>query len=88
MGLFRFLFSKRKCLVYTAFGHRMYFDAVNRFREHGIPYDTSLRVNANAHSAVAYSDNPQTRNASVDNSQYDFYVEKEYEYRAKQALNS
>lgn len=87
MGLFRFLFFKRKCLVYTAFGNKMYGEAVNRLAAHGVPYDTVSRVSANAHSGVNFGSSPNFNNFQTSPSQYDFYVAKEDEYRAQQALH-
>ncbi|TWT01589.1 hypothetical protein [Planomicrobium sp. CPCC 101079] len=86
MGLLRFLFFKRKCLVYTAFGNKMYLEAANKFTEHGIPYDTVIRGNANVQSALNGA-SPSFNNFKASPSQYDFYVAKEDEYRAQQALH-
>ncbi|PSL41581.1 hypothetical protein B0H99_102265 [Planomicrobium soli] len=86
MGLIRFLFFKRKCLVHSAFGNKMYFEATNKLNNHGVPYDAVSRLSANSQSAfggstssfVSFKESP---------TQYDFYVAKEDEYRAQQALH-
>lgn len=87
MGLIRWLFFKRKHLVYTAFGDDMYYKAVGRFSSHGIAYDTVLRVNANVYGTEGHIGTPQMRNAQANTAQYDFYTAKEDEHRAQQALH-
>ena len=47
MGLFRMLFSKYKCLVYTAFGNENYYKVVNNLKEYGVSYETVSIRNAN-----------------------------------------
>ena len=86
MGLFRFLFFEKKCLIHTAFGNEMYFRAANSLSEHGVSYDAVRKMNANTFGTVG-SDIPYVRNATVNNAQYDFYVKKEDEHRAHQALH-
>ncbi len=86
MGLFRFLFFERKCLVYSTFGNKMYMETVNKLAEHGVAYDVVIRGNANVHSAVNGS-SPSFNNFKASPSQFDFYVAKEDEYRAQQALH-
>lgn len=85
MGLFRFLFLEKKCLVHTAFGNEKYFKAANQLQADGVSFDTVRKMNANTFGTVG-SDIPYVRNATVDNAQYDFYVKKDDEYRALQAL--
>lgn len=86
MGLFRFLFYKKKCLVHTAFGNEMYFRASNQLRNHDVSFDSVRKINANVYGNAGLSDMPFVRNAVAANSQYDFYVAKEDEHRAYQAL--
>lgn len=85
MGLFRFLFFEKKCLVHTAFGHDMYFRAADQLQTHGVSFDAVRKINASAFGSTG-SDIPFVRAAETNNAQYDFYVKKEDEHRAHQAL--
>ncbi|UCZ53469.1 hypothetical protein LGQ02_01315 [Bacillus shivajii] len=64
MGLFRFLFSKYKCLVHTAFGKEKYFNVVSKLKEEGIPYQTGIKSNPNTYQNIGHN----------DYAQYDIYV--------------
>ena len=90
MGLIRFLFMKKKCLVHTAFGNEPYFNAANKFSTHGISYDVVRKSNISmmdmAFGGGERSVMPFAQNAEINNAQYDFYVTKEDEHLAYQAL--
>lgn len=86
MGLIRFLFFEKKHLVYTAFGQDMYFKATSKLSQHGVQYDVARKMTANLFSPSAGAHIPLTRKSEIDNAQYDFYVKKEDQHRAQQAL--
>ncbi|CEG23863.1 hypothetical protein BN1080_02870 [Planococcus massiliensis] len=85
MGLIRFLFFKKKCLVHSAFGHEMYFRAAGQLQANGVPFDAVRKINASSLGSAG-SDIPFVRAAETNNAQYDFYVKKEDEHLAHQAL--
>ena len=77
MGLFRMLFSKHKCLIYTAFGNDDYYKVVGKLSVGGVSYETvSIR---NSNSNQYFSGN--------DNTQYDIYVKEEEKHKAQQAIH-
>ncbi|EEG76711.1 hypothetical protein [Dethiobacter alkaliphilus] len=80
MGLFRLLFSKYKCHVYTAFGNDDYFRVVDKLKGHGVSYQTDVKRDLRAHHA-------RGNFGHVDTSQYDFYVREEDEEKAMQAIH-
>jgi len=71
------LFSKYKCLVYTAVGSENYLRICNKLQAKGISYRTKTYNNMN------YSTGYLPR---LDNTQYDIYVTYEDEYKALQAI--
>jgi hypothetical protein len=90
MGLFRLLFMKKKCRVYTAFGNEQYFSAASKFSERGISYDVVRKSETNAFGMAFGESNrmstPFIGKGQIDNAQYDFYVKKEDEHLARGAL--
>ena len=77
MGLFRMLFSKHKCLVYSAFGNDDYYKVVGKLSGGGVSYETvSIR---NSNSNQYFSKN--------DNTQYDIYVKEEDKHKAELAMH-
>ncbi|MDN7246245.1 hypothetical protein [Planococcus shenhongbingii] len=87
MGLFRLLFMEKKCLVHSAFGNEPYFKAANQLSEHGISYDVVRKSNYSVFGGGQEGAMPFARTTSeISNTQYDFYVKKEDEHRAEQAL--
>ncbi|MBZ5201531.1 hypothetical protein HU147_09920 [Planomicrobium chinense] len=89
MGLFRFLFMKKKCLVHTAFGNERYYSAASKLSAHGISYDVVRKSNMNMGSVFGgggQSAMPFVQNAEINNAKYDFYVTKEDEHLALRAL--
>ena len=83
MGLFRFLFLEKKCLVHMAFGHEMYNRAVRRFDAQEISYDVVKKMNDTSIGSAGQSDIPLARNSSPSKVQYDFYVKKEDQHRCQ-----
>ena len=81
MGLFRFLFLEKKCLVHTAFGHEMYKRAVRGFDAKDISYDVVRKMNDTSFASAGQSDIPLVRNSSASKVQYDFYDKKEDQHR-------
>ncbi|QBP43015.1 hypothetical protein E2636_02740 [Paenisporosarcina antarctica] len=71
------LFSKHKCLIYTAFGNEKYYRVVNKLIEYGVSYETvsisrpSLNVNF----------------ARNNTTQYDIYVKEEDKHKAQQVIH-
>lgn len=86
MGLIRLLFLKRKHLVYTTFGNESYYLASSRLSGAGIQYDAKLKLTANVYGTSSHAADQFVRNSIVDTTQYDFFVSKEDQYRAEQAL--
>ncbi|MCP2035463.1 hypothetical protein L1279_002474 [Planomicrobium sp. HSC-17F08] len=90
MGLIRFLFMKKKCLVHTAFGNERYYSAASKFSAHGISYDVVRKSNISmmdmAFGGGGQNAVPFAKNAEINNAQYDFYVTKEDEHLAQRAL--
>jgi hypothetical protein len=78
MGLFRMLFSKYKCLVYTAFGNENYYKVVNNLIKYGVSYETVSIRNPNVNGNFARNN---------DLSQYDIYVKEEDKHKAQQAIH-
>ena len=86
MGLIRFLFFEKKHLAYTAFGQDMYYKACAKFSQHDVQYDAVSKISGGLFGASRDAHIPSTRNNDIDNTQYDFYVNKEDQHRAQQAL--
>ncbi|MGZ0050528.1 hypothetical protein [Brevibacillus gelatini] len=82
MNFFLTLFSKYKCLVYTAFGHEQYLQVVHRLSAHGVPFRTRSHLYANRFLSDSAGMFPRE-----DRTQYDIYVKKEDEARAYQAIH-
>ena len=78
MGLFRMLFSKHKCLIYTAFGNDDYYKVVGKLSGGGVSYETVTKRSANMNQY--FSNNYY--------SQYDVYVKEEDKDIAQQAIHS
>jgi hypothetical protein len=78
MGLFRMLFSKYKCLMYTAFGNEKYYKVVNNLKEFGVSYETVSIRNSNLNGNFARNN---------DLSQYDIYVKEEDQNKAQLAIH-
>ncbi|MGB5946349.1 hypothetical protein [Paenisporosarcina sp.] len=76
MGLFRMLFSKHKCLVYTAFGNDNYYKVVGKLSGDGVSYETVSIRSANMNQY--FSNN--------DFTQYDIYVKEVDKHKAQQAI--
>jgi len=77
MGLFRMLFLKHKCLIYTAFGNADYYKVVGKLSVGGVSYETVSIRSANMNQY--FSNN--------DYSQYDIYVKEEDKHKAQQAIH-
>ncbi|HJV47369.1 MAG TPA: hypothetical protein VJ824_16755 [Bacillota bacterium] len=75
-SLLWFLFSKHRCLVYTAFVHKQYAEIVGKLQTHGVPYRTRMWFTNSSNSW-----------GQMDNTQYDVYEKKEDEYKAQQAIH-
>ena len=78
MGLFRMLFSKYKCSVYTAFGHEQYYKVINNLQKHGVSYETVTIRNPNMNNFARNN----------DLTQYEIYVKEEDQHKAQQAIHS
>lgn len=78
MGLFRLLFSKYRCLVYTAFEIDKYFGVVNKLKEFGVSYQTDIKRDTNTNRGIG----------PKDNTQYDIYVKEQDVHKAQQAIHS
>lgn len=76
-SLIWFLFSRHRCLIYTAFGHEQYAKIVGKLQTHGVPYRTRMWFTNSSNSSWEF----------VDYTQYDIYVKKEDEYKAQQAIH-
>lgn len=87
MGLIRYFFLKKKHLAYTAFGMDMYYKACGKLSQGDVQYDAVRKMSANLFSPSAEAHIPMTRGNEMDNSQYDFYVRKEDQHKAQQALH-
>jgi len=80
IDLLYFIFSKKKCLVYTAFGSSDYSKVIGKLQNSGIPYRTRI-----------ISNNSSRHNHYVGrtiNTQYDIFVKKEDEHRALNAIHN
>ncbi len=82
MGLFDFLFSRSKCLIYTALGSEEYFRVVQKLTAAGVSFRTR-----------SHYDRQRLRGSfptfpAKDFTQYDIYVAKEDEYKAQAAIHS
>ncbi|WP_422122308.1 hypothetical protein DHX103_10890 [Planococcus sp. X10-3] len=86
MGLIRYLFFEKKHLAYTAFGQDMYYKACNKLSQGDVQYDAVRKMTTSLFDTSRQTAIPSTRNQEIDNAQYDFYVRKEDEHRAQQAL--
>lgn len=76
MGLIRFLFSKYKYLLYSAFGNEEYFEVTNQLKEHGISFETVRLRNQSFHQSIS-------QNWDV---QYDLFVQEVDVHKAQQAI--
>lgn len=86
MGLIRYLFFEKKHLAYTAFGQDMYYKACAKFSQHDVQYDAVRKMTGSLFDTSRQTHIPSSRNNEIDNAQYDFYVRKEDQHRAQQAL--
>ena len=77
MGLFRMLFSKHKCLIYTAFGNDDYYKVAGKLSVDGVSYETVSIRNSNRNQY--FSNNDLT--------QYDIYVKEEDKHKAELAIH-
>jgi len=75
-SLLWFLFSKHRCLVYTAFGHGQYSKIVGKLQSHGVSYRSKIWFSSSSNSW-----------GHTDNTQYDIYVKKEDENKAQKAIH-
>lgn len=83
MNFFLTLFSKYKCLIYTAFGHEQYLQIVHKLSAHGVRFRTrshSYGSNYFGDSAGMFPRDNRT--------QYDIYVKKEDVAKAHQAIHA
>ncbi|WP_379162017.1 hypothetical protein [Paenibacillus sp. sgz5001063] len=84
MGLFKgilhFFIPSERTLVYTTFDQAQYFRAKGRLSAAGIPHRSKINGGTQAPGQRAFTGG----NASV---QHDFYVRKEDEHRAAQAIH-
>ncbi|MED1724805.1 hypothetical protein [Brevibacillus parabrevis] len=84
MDFFLTLFSKYKCLVYTAFGHERYLQIVHKLSAHGVKFRTRSYSYGQSHlGADGAGMFPRE-----DRTQYDIYVKKEDEHTAHMAIHS
>lgn len=90
MGLFRFLFLEKKCLVHTTSGNERYFSVGEKLKAQGISFDVVRKSNTSALDSVfggaEQSARPLVRKSDIDQAQHEFYVKKEDEHLALQAL--
>ncbi|WP_084242885.1 hypothetical protein [Planomicrobium okeanokoites] len=86
MDLIRFLFFKKKHLVHTAFGQDSYYRTSSRLNGAGIDFDAKLKITAKTFDSSTHMADQFVRNAIVDTTEYDFFVQKEDKYKAEQAL--
>lgn len=83
MDFFLALFSRRKCLIYTAFGHEDYLRIAYRLKANGVRFRTrshALHNDSGHHHFGFFSKNDYT--------QYDIYVTKEDEHKAHMAIHA
>ncbi|MFS0554696.1 hypothetical protein [Brevibacillus sp. 179-C9.3 HS] len=83
MDFFLTLFSKYKCLIYTAIGHEEYLRVAYQLEAHGIRFRTRSHSNAPRHFGCDMAMFPHE-----DRVQYDIYVAKEDEHRVHSAIHS
>lgn len=79
MSLFQFLFSRHKCLIYTAMGSQDYFRVAYKLEAAGVSFRTKTFDNMRHF---------QSYFPREDNTQYDIYVAKEDEHNAQIAIHS
>lgn len=82
MDFFLTLFSKYKCLVYTAFGDEQYLQIAHKLSACGVPFRTRSHLDANRFLSDSAGMFPRE-----DRIQYDIYVKKADEARAYQAIH-
>ncbi|WP_232322282.1 hypothetical protein [Brevibacillus parabrevis] len=76
MNFFLTLFSKYKCLVYTAFGHERYLQIAHKLSAHAVKFRTRSYSYGQSHlGADSAGMFPRE-----DRIQYDIYVKKEDEH--------
>lgn len=76
MGLIRYLFSRYKYLLYSAFGNEEYFRVVSQLKDQGILYETVSKRNQNIHQSINH----------YQDVRYDFFVKEEDVHNAHQAI--
>ncbi|GED69334.1 hypothetical protein BRE01_30360 [Brevibacillus reuszeri] len=83
MSFFHALFSKYKCLIYTAFGHEKYLQIVHKLRAAGVQFRTrTYSQESNQLGSQTFGFFPRN-----DFTQYDIYVKKEDEHKALMAIH-
>ena len=86
MSFFHVLFSKYKCLIYTAFGHEEYLRIVYKLKAGDVQFRTSahtLDQQTNHLGSPSFGFFPKN-----DYTQYDIYVKKADEYKAQMAIHA
>lgn len=84
MNFFLTLFSKYKCLIYTAIGHQEYVRAAYKLEAQGIRFRTRIHSHTLRHLGGDMGMMPQVE----DHKQYDIYVAIEDEHQAHLAIHS
>lgn len=80
-SMLQWLFSRKKSLIYTAFGSENYFRVVYKLQAAGVSFRTRTPTLHRQHTN-GFPFLPRT-----DNIQYDIYVAKEDEYKAQMAIH-
>lgn len=82
VDFFLALFSRQKCLIYTAFGHEDYLRIAYQLKANGVRFRTRTHTlhDHNSHHFGFFPKNDYT--------QYDIYVAKEDEYKAQMAIHA
>ncbi|MFP3392703.1 hypothetical protein [Brevibacillus sp. SIMBA_040] len=84
MSFFHALFSKYKCLIYTAFGHEKYLQIVHKLRAAGVQFRTrTYSQQGNQFGSPVFGLFPRN-----DFTQYDIYVKKDDEHKAQMAIHA
>lgn len=86
MNFFQALFSKYKCLIYTAFGHEEYLRIVYKLKAGDVRFRTkahTLDQQINHLGSPTFGFFPKK-----DYTQYDIYVAKEDEHKAQQVIHA
>ena len=76
--LYLIWFNKKWCLLETVFTDEEYFKIAEILRVHGIKYFTKMAIDWGR---------PPGQTTVIDHKQIDFYVRRQDEYNAKQALS-